>query len=185
MKNPSYLVVLSVPALLLLIPAIAMRFTNEVVWTASDFIIMYALMAGVGLAYKFVTSRSVSVAYRAASAIALGAAFLLVWVNLAVGFIGSEDNPANALFLGVLLTGLIGAAISRFRPQGMAVALYAMAGVQFLVPVVAYAVWRPNFDVNVAKIFVLNFAWVLAFASAGVLYRRSGAADEPPHRLHA
>ena len=34
-------------------------------------------------------------AYRAAVGVAIAAAFILVWMNLAVGIIGSEDNPAN------------------------------------------------------------------------------------------
>ena len=35
------------------------------------------------------------------------AAFLLIWINLAVGIIGSEDNPANLMYGAVLLLGLV------------------------------------------------------------------------------
>ena len=59
-------------------------------------------------------------AYRFAVGMALAAAFLLVWMNLAVGVIGSEDNPANLMYFGVLAIGFLGAIIAELRPQGMA-----------------------------------------------------------------
>src|SRR5688572_8042949 len=58
--------------------------------------------------------------YRFAVGVALAAALFLVWMNLAVGLIGTEDNPANLLYGGVLAVGIIGAIIARFRPHGMA-----------------------------------------------------------------
>ena len=41
-------------------------------------------------------------AYRAAVGVAVAAAFILVWMNLAVGIIGTEDNPAKLMYGGVL-----------------------------------------------------------------------------------
>ena len=66
-------------------------------------------------------------AYRSGVGLALLAAFLLVWVNGAVGIIGSEDNDANVVYYGVLAVGLIGALIARFEPQGMSRAMIATA----------------------------------------------------------
>jgi hypothetical protein len=54
-----------------------------------------------------------------------------------VGIIGSEENPANLMFAGVLAVGVIGACIARFRSQGMAHALIATALAQALVAVIA------------------------------------------------
>ena len=71
--------------------------------------------------------------YRAAIGVALAAAFILVWVNLAVGIIGDSDNVANLLYVAVLVVGIIGAIIARFQPHGMARALSAMALAQALV----------------------------------------------------
>ena len=59
--------------------------------------------------------------------------FLLVWVNLAVGIIGTEHDPANLMFGGVLMVGAAGALIARFAPRGMARALAATALAQALV----------------------------------------------------
>ena len=60
--------VVIVPALILLVPLTAMQFTAEVAWGVGDFIFAWTLMAGVGLAYKFVTSQTANLAYRAGMA---------------------------------------------------------------------------------------------------------------------
>ena len=47
-----------------------------------------------------------SSAYRVAAVLALGAAFVIVWLNVAAGLIGIEDDdPANLLYVGVLAIG--------------------------------------------------------------------------------
>ena len=114
--------------LLLLLPAVAMRFTSEVDWDETDFIVMGFIFGSLGLALEFMVTRSESIAYRIASGIAILAAFLLVWANLAVGMIGSEANSYNLLFGGVLVIALAGSIVARFRPMGMALATTA-AGV--------------------------------------------------------
>jgi hypothetical protein len=173
MKSPSLLTILLVPAAILLIPLVAMKFSDEVDWSGSDFVIMYVLMTSIGLAYKILTRKAESAWYRAAAALGLGAAFLLIWVNLAVGFIGDEDNPANALYLGVLLVGAAGAVIARCEPAGMSRAMFATAAAQFVVPIVAFLAWRPNFDANVMLIFLLNSFWVLMFGVSGAWFRHA------------
>jgi hypothetical protein len=60
-----------------------------------------------------------------------------VWLNLAVGIIGSESDPANLLFAGVLLTAFIGAIVARLQPRNMAIAMYVTAAVQGLIGVYA------------------------------------------------
>jgi hypothetical protein len=116
-----------VAAGLLAFPFVAMRFTSEVQWSAGDFIFMGALFAIVGGALEFAVRASADWHYRAGAALALLATFLVIWANLAVGIVGSEGNPANLLFFGALLVGLIGACIVRFRASGMALAAFATA----------------------------------------------------------
>jgi hypothetical protein len=113
-----------------------MGLTEEVNWTVSDFVIAAALVGGMGLALELAVRVSGSRAYRAGAALALGGAFLLVWINGAVGIIGSEDEPVNLLFFGVPMVALVGAALARFRPRGMARAMMATAAAQVLVFVV-------------------------------------------------
>ncbi len=119
----------SIPAVLLLLPLLAMRFTNEVNWTGSDFVFAAVLFLSVGLTFELIVRKSRSLAYRLGASMAVVAAFLTVWVNGAVGMIGSEDNPYNLLFLGVLVLALVGAIVARFGSAGMArtMALAAVA----------------------------------------------------------
>ncbi|MBA4137791.1 MAG: hypothetical protein C0518_10785 [Opitutus sp.] len=166
-----------IPALPLLVPLVAMRFTSEVNWTASDFVIAYLLFAGAGFAYRLVTTKAGHLLHRGAAALGVFACLSLIWVNLAVGFIGNEDNPANLLFGGVLAVAALGAVLSRLESRGLARTMFAAGSVQFLVPIVAFLVWRPNFDANVMKIFFLNGVWVLMFAVSGLLFRQ--AAEQP------
>lgn len=124
-------------AALLLLPLIAMQFTDEVKWDLADFIFAGALVAGVGASYELAVRKTGNRAYRAGMAVALATAFALVWANAAVGLIGSEDHPANAMFHGVLGVGIAGALIARLRPLGMAWALVATAAAQVAVVVIA------------------------------------------------
>lgn len=126
-------------AALVLLPLIGMLVTDEMNWDLADFLFAGALVIGVGLAFEVAVRVSSSRAYRAAVAVALGAAFVLIWINGAVGIIGSEDNPANLMYFGVLAVGLVGALIARLRPAGMARALVAVAVAQVLVAVIALA----------------------------------------------
>lgn len=111
----------------LLTPLVAMQFTPEVKWTLSDFTFAAVLIGSVGLLYEFTVRRSANLMYRGGVAAALAASFLTVWINGAVGMIGSEDNPYNLIFLGVILVALVGATISRFEASGMGVAMAVAA----------------------------------------------------------
>jgi hypothetical protein len=124
-------------ALMLLAPLVAMRFTDEVAWDAFDFASMAALLGGVGLGVELAVRKTGNAAYRSAATVALAATFLLVWINAAVGVIGSEQEDANLLYGGVLAVGLVGAVIVRFRPAGLARAMAATAFAQAAVPVIA------------------------------------------------
>lgn len=124
-------------AFLLLLPLAAMQFTNEVNWDETDFIVFGAMLAVACGTCELAARMTGNNAYRAAVGIAVAAAFILVWMNLAVGILGAEDNPANLMFGGVLAVGLVGAIIARFQPQGMARALVATALAQGAVGVIA------------------------------------------------
>ena len=91
--------------LFLLLPLIAMQFTDEVNWDESDFAVAAALIGGVGITFELTVRWTSNVAYRAAMGAALATALILIWMNLAVGIIGAEDNPANLMHGGVLVVG--------------------------------------------------------------------------------
>ena len=114
-------------ALLLLAPLLAMQVSEQMAWGAGDFAILAAMLAVACGAFELVLRMPGGAPYRTGAALALAAAFLLVWVNLAVGVIGSEDHPANLLYAGVLAVALLGAALARFGAGGMARAMTATA----------------------------------------------------------
>jgi hypothetical protein len=121
-----------IAATLILLPLVAMQFTSEVNWTASDFVFAIVLIGTVGLVFEFAVRMTSNWAYRGGVACALAAAFFLVWINGAVGMIGDEDNAYNFLFLGEIPIALLGAIVARFRASGMAMAMFA-AGIVHLV----------------------------------------------------
>jgi hypothetical protein len=171
-------------AAILLVPWVAMRFTDEVVWGVGDFLVAGILLFGTGLTYSVAARRANDAAYRIAVGVAVGAALLLVWVNLAVGIIGDEENPANAMFLGVLAVGIIGVLIARFHPHRMARALFATAVAQALVAVIALiavetspSVWREASGAQdpgpVVQILGVNGMFVALFLGSAWLFRRA------------
>lgn len=175
----------SIPVVLLLLPAVAMRFTSEVNWTASDFVVMGVLLFGTVGAYELLArtaartpgAPSRRVAYRAGAALVVVGAFLLVWINLAVGIIGSENNDVNALYLGVLAALGLGAALGRFRPLGMTWATAAAALVQLGIGAAAVASgWGasdPNWPFDTLGVTAL---FVGIWGAAAVLFWKAAEA---------
>ncbi|WP_460502147.1 hypothetical protein, partial [Hymenobacter agri] len=91
-----------VTAALLLVPFVAMQFTKEVNWTLADFVFAGGLVFGTGLVYQLIAGQANGPAYRFGIGLALAAGLLLIWLNGAVGLLGSEHHPANLLYAGVL-----------------------------------------------------------------------------------
>jgi hypothetical protein len=167
-----------VTAFILLLPLLAMRLTNEVSWSAFDFVVAGALLFGSGLAYEWIAGKGGNAAYRAAVGVAVAAALLLVWINLAVGIIGSENNPANAMYFAVVLVGVVGAAVARLRPRGMAWAMFASAFAQALVPVLALLFGKSQLRAmqeppGVWVVLALNGFFVMLFVVSALLFRQS------------
>lgn len=159
--------------LILLLPLVAMQFTDEVNWDVADFAIFGALLVGVGFTYELTAKMRGDTAYRAAVGLALAAAFLLVWVNGAVGIIGSENNDANLMYYGVLAVGIIGAFIARFQPRGMARALLATALAQASVAVVALIAGLGVPYSGPLEILALNGFFVALFVGSAMLFREA------------
>lgn len=118
---------------LLLVPAIAMCFDAGVHWTASDFGVAGAMLAGACAAYEVASRVSGDALQRAGFAVAIAGALALVWVNLAVGLVGDGPNPANVLFMGVAGVAVVAALLARSRTRAM----LATVGTHGLVGIVA------------------------------------------------
>ncbi len=165
---------------ILLIPFAAMRFSSEVNWSVSDFVIMGALVFTTTLAFNLAAASRGNMAYRAAACLAIAATFLLIWVNLAVGIIGSGPNYANLMYGGMALVGIAGAIMSDFRAQGMARTMFTMTLAQIAVPVIAFAIFQfqrvqgEQFEDAAVVVGVTGFFSALWLTSA-LLFNRSAA----------
>ena len=68
----------------LLVPLVAMQFTSEVDWDATDFLVAAGLLFGTGSLF-ILAARRVPHGRRVALGILFAAAFLYAWAELAVG----------------------------------------------------------------------------------------------------
>ncbi len=162
-----------VAGLILLAPLVAMQLTDEVQWTAGDFAFAAILLGGVGGAFELAVRKTGDAAYRAAAGVALGAMLLLIWINGAVGLIGSENNDANLMYGGVLAVALIGAVLARFRPRGMALTMVATAVAQATVAAIALGAGLGAPESGPAEIVAVNGFFVALFVASAALFREA------------
>lgn len=155
---------------LLALPLIAMQFTSEVRWTGFDFLVMGGMLALACAAFELALRAAPNSTWMLAAAIAVGAAFLMTWVNLAVGIVGSEADPLNRMFFGVLGVGLIGVALSRLQPLRLAAAMLAMALAQLLATLVTLLLGD-------GFVFVLAGIFALMWLASAWLFRLSARQD--------
>jgi len=83
--HPVRLIGWSLVAAILSAPLVAMQFTREVAWTASDFAFAGVLLIGGGLLIELAVRRVVNRAAMTAICAAVVLAVLLIWADGAVG----------------------------------------------------------------------------------------------------
>lgn len=111
--------------------------------------------------------------YSLAASVTLLGSFLLIWLSLGVGIIGQDGDPANRMYFGVIAVGVLGAIIARFKPQGMAVTLIAMALAQAIITVIALVAKLGLPYSGPAEIILLNGFFIALFAGSAWLFRRA------------
>ena len=153
-------------ALLLLLPLVAMQFTEDVKWTPVDFVTMGAMLGLVCGAYELAVRVARSNTYVVAAGVAAATAFLITWINLAVGIIGNESNPANQMFFGVLAIGFIAITLTRLKPLKLARAMEVTAIAQAVTFVITLAIGEGN-------LFVLTGFFVAMWLISAQLFRKA------------
>ena len=156
----------------MLAPLIAMQFTHEVAWDSADFAVLAVMVFGSAGAYSLALMITPERSYLAGTGLALLATFALIWINLAVGIIGSEDNPTNRIFSLILAVALIGALVARFKPEGMARAMAATAVAQLVVSVILFVTGKGG-------TFVLAGLFMGLWLGAAWFFRRAATAQRP------
>lgn len=88
-KNKRLVGIVLAVALLLMIPLLAMQFTDQVQWSAFDFLVAAVLLLGTGLLCELVWRKVQKRSYRIALCAGLLLVLFLVWAELAVGIFGT------------------------------------------------------------------------------------------------
>ena len=88
-QNKRLIGIVLTAGLLLLIPLMAMQFSNEVDWSPFDFAIMGVLLLGTGFLCELVLRKVKKTTHRIAICAVVLIAFFLIWVELAVGIFGT------------------------------------------------------------------------------------------------
>ncbi len=85
MKNKRLVFIIIFIAILLLIPLIAMQFTNAVQWTSFDFLVAGVLLFSTGLVCELVLRRVKKNKLRFIICLGVIALLTIIWIELAVG----------------------------------------------------------------------------------------------------
>ncbi len=89
MSRKSLVIILCITTVILLIPLIAMQFTNTVNWSGNDFAIMGILVLVTGLVIDFLARKVKAANLRIVLIIGVILLFLLFWAEMAVGIFGT------------------------------------------------------------------------------------------------
>jgi uncharacterized membrane protein len=89
MKNKRLYIILAVIGIILLIPLVAMQFTEAVNWSLLDFIAAGLLLLATGFMLEIILRKVKSTKFRIAICLALLILFILIWTELAVGIFGT------------------------------------------------------------------------------------------------
>ncbi|HEX2739917.1 MAG TPA: hypothetical protein VHM69_05675, partial [Rubrobacter sp.] len=121
------------------------------------------------LIYTALKERSTMLArntYRSVVGVALAAAFLLVWINLAVGIIGHSGDLANSMYVGVLAVGIIGAIIATALAQALVAVIVLIFGLGLP--------WSPP-----VEILGLTGFFVALFVGSALLFQFAARVQPP------
>lgn len=153
------------------IPFTAMQFANQLKWNLFDFIIMGVLIFSTGFLYILLARLSSNIIYRVAVALTIISTFLLIWVNLAVGLIGSGPNAANLMYISIVAIIIAGTFLSHFTIRGMervtftaAIALVLFIAIQLLAKMYQYP------GSSVFEVIAVNAFFAILFAASGLLF---------------
>jgi len=132
-----------------------------------------------GLAYTSTSRMSEGLSYRLAVATGIGTGLFLIWSNMAVGLIGSEDNVINLAYFGLIAVGFAGALVARFQPKGMTWVMGFIAAGQVSIAGYALATGAQHLPhSSVGEILGVTAFFTVFWVASGLLFGR--ATLQPP-----
>lgn len=161
-----------ISSFILLIPFTAMQFTAEVNWTLFDFMVAGTLIFTAGFTYLFITRTSSLVSYKIAVGFAVLSSLFMIWSNLAVGIIGSEDNLINLLYFTIPAGALISALWVRFSTRGLMTTMYGCAiGVGLITAIAFLSGMQHAQGSSSMEIIAVNSLFIVLFVLSALLFR--------------
>lgn len=88
-QNKRRIIILATTIGLLLIPLIAMSFSDNVNWKVFDFLVAGVLLISTGLTLDFILRKTKAIRYRILFGVALFLLLFLIWAELSVGIFGT------------------------------------------------------------------------------------------------
>ena len=88
MRNTAFAWIAIATCFVLLVPMLAMQFTDAVNWDSTDFVVMAALLFGTGSLFVLV-ARKIPYKYWLVAGVVFAAGLIYVWAELAVGIFTS------------------------------------------------------------------------------------------------
>lgn len=160
---------------LILAPLAAMQLDAPgVVWTLSDFIFAIVLIGGVGLLFELGVWASRSWAFRGGVALGLAAGFLTIWINLAVGIVGNEDNPINLVFMVVVALAIAGSVVAWGQARLMARAMAVPAAIQAAIGIIVFASNANAEPPGRIGLLILIEGFAALWLASALLFRKAG-----------
>ena len=90
----------------------------------------------------------------------------------AVGIVGVEGDPADAMYLAVLLFAVVASAVARLRPAAMATAMTLTAGTFMVTALVALGLGRHEAAYSsIAELLGLNAMFATGYLAAAWCFR--------------
>ena len=147
-------------------------------WGWRGFVVAGAFVFGAALTFELAVKGMRNRSYRFAMGLTVATALVLLWMNFVLAI---DVSLANFMYFGVIVVGLVGAAIARLRARGMALALATMAIAQILVPFIALVFWKTRVAPGAAvPVIGLNGVFIVLFAISALLFRRAAWTHEKP-----
>ena len=147
-------------------PVALLRLAEGTPWDSEDFGFLAVMLGLLAIAWEVALRISGAAAYAVATALTLLLLLATFWVNLAVGIVGSEDNPVNLVFFAVPAVAIIAICWARWRAARMAWAMVVAAAAQLLV-FVALLISGNGFTGPITIFFAA--LWLIA----GLLFRKA------------
>jgi hypothetical protein len=161
-----------VTVVILMVPLVAMQFSDHVNWSVLDFLLMGSLIFGTGVLFVLVMRLSSNIVHKVAMGLAIGATFFMVWVNLAVGLIGAGPNAGNLMYAGIIAVLIGGIYMSRFKAAGLERTMYATAFAFVLHTSIALVANMQSYPgSSVMEIIGVNLFFASPYVVAGLLFR--------------